>query len=119
MDARFFSMMTNYAYSSLWNKYRPVILQLMVATEEGPQKYRLFDHEFKAADAKAKNYLFQMSVYEGKALNNIKESGVAQDLLRVLNTSRKASELLTEHQFEFSMDRQFMFHVTRTPKQVG
>ena len=30
-------------YSTLWNKYRPVILQLMsAAVENGPQQYKLF-----------------------------------------------------------------------------
>lgn len=113
MEPRFFSTMTNSAYSSLWGKYRPVIIQLMLASEASPQKYRFFDHEFKAVSPKEKSHSFELNVYEGKALNNIKESKNAQELLNVLNGSRKASELLKECQFQFSLDRQFMFHVTR------
>jgi len=113
MEQRFFSMFTNSVYFSLWSKYRPVIIQLMLAAEESPQEYRLFGHEFKAANSKEKSYSFELSAHAGKALNNIKESKVAQELLSVLNMSRKATELLADSQFQFSLDRQFMFRVTR------
>jgi hypothetical protein len=106
-------MLPNSVYFSLWSKYRPVIVQLMLASEVSPQKYRFFDHEFKAANSKEKTYSFELSVFGGKALNNIKGSMAAQELLSVLNMSRKANELLAEFQFEFSLDRHFMFHVTR------
>ena len=85
----------------------------MVATEERPQEYRFFDHEFKAANSKDKKYSFEMTVHEGKALNDIKKSQVAQDLLGILNSSRRGSELLAEFQFEFSLDKHFIFHVSR------
>ncbi len=113
MTSRFFSMLTSPVYYSLWSKYRPVIIQLMLASEDSPQNYRLFDHEFRAANPKEKSYTFEMSVYDGKATNNVKESRNAQELLNVLNGSRKASELLRESQFEFSLDRNFIFHVIR------
>lgn len=110
--------MSNPVYFSLWCKYRPVILQLMLAAGEGPQKYRLYDHEFKAANAKEKTYAFVLSAYEGKALNNIKTSKAAQELLSVLNMSKKASELLTQSTFEFTLDRQFTFHVVRKSQEA-
>lgn len=113
MEPRFFSTMTHSLYFPLWNKYRPAIIQLMVASEDGPQQYRLFDHEFKAINSKEKSYSFELNAHAGKALNNIKESRMAQDLLGVLNMSRKATELLTEFQFEFSMDRHFILRVSR------
>ena len=113
MESRFYGMLTSPVYYALWSKYRPVIIQLMLASEESPQNYRLFDHEFKAANPKEKSYSFEMSVYEGKALNNVKESKNAQGLLNVLNGSRKATELLKESPFEFSLDRHFIFHVIR------
>ncbi len=115
MDALFFNSMTHPVYSSLWNKYRPVLLQLMVAAAEGPQQYKLFDHEFKALNAKEKSYAFALRAHQGKAVNNIKASNTAKDLLMVLNSSKKASELMTEDQFEFSLDKQFMLKVTRIP----
>jgi hypothetical protein len=106
--------MITQVYSSLWNKYRPAIIQLMLASQESPQKYKLFDHEFKALNAKEKNYSFQFQVFQGKAKSSIKTSVVAQDLLSMLNLSRKASELMEEGTFEFALDKKFMLHVSRS-----
>jgi hypothetical protein len=102
-------------YSTLWNKYRPVILQLMsAAIENGPQHYKLFAHEFKAVGQREKSgFSFVLEASNGKALNNIKTSTVAKNLLQVLQQSRRASELLNEAPYELSMDKQFVFHVTR------
>ncbi len=102
-------------YSTLWNKYRPVILQLMsAAVENGPQHYKLFAHEFKAVGQKEKSgFSFVLEASHGKALNNIKTSTVAKNLLQVLQQSRRASELMSEAPYELSMDKQFVFHVTR------
>ena len=101
-------------YASIWNKYRPMILQLMVAAGKGPQQYKLFSHEFKAIGLHEKTgYAFLLEASRGKALNNIKGSAVARDLLGVLQQSQKASQLMTEAVYELRLDKQFMFHVTR------
>ena len=78
-------------YSTLWNKYRPVILQLMsAAVENGPQQYKLFAHEFKAVGQKEKSgFSFMLEASNGKAVNNIKTSTVAKNLLQVLQRERK------------------------------
>ncbi len=101
-------------YSSLWNKYRPMILKLMVAAEKDPQQYKLFSHEFKAVGLKEKTgYSFVLEVSHGKAVKTIKGSAVARDLLGVLQQSQKASQLMTEAVYELKLDKQFVFHVTR------
>ena len=102
-------------YSSLWNKYRPVILQLMsAAVENGPQQYKLFSHEFKAIGQKEKGgFSFMLEASHGKALNNIKTSTVAKNLLQVLQQSKRASELMSEAPYELSMDKHFVFRVNR------
>jgi hypothetical protein len=102
-------------YSSLWNKYRPVILQLMsAAAEKGPQQYKLFSHEFKAIGQREKSgFTFVLQASHGKALNNIKTSTVAKNLLQVLQQSKRATELMSEAPYELSMDKHFVFHVNR------
>jgi hypothetical protein len=102
-------------YSTLWNKYRPVILQLMsAAVENGPQQYKLFAHEFKAVGQKEKSgFSFTLETSNGKAINNIKTSTVAKNLLQVLQQSKRASELMNEAPYELSMDKNFMFRVNR------
>ncbi len=106
--------MVNMDYIPLWNKYRPAILQLMVASSEGPQQYKLYGHEFKTLNPKEKGgYAFSLQVHKGKAINNIRNSFVAQNLLSVLVMSKKASELMTTDSYEFAMDKQFMLRVTK------
>lgn len=106
--------MIDLVYIPLWNKYRPAILQLMVASAEGPQEYKLYGHEFKGLNPKEKGgYSFTLHAHKGKATNNIKKSIVAQNLLSVLGNSKKASELLATETYEFVMDKQFNLRVTK------
>ncbi len=101
-------------YASLWSKYRPVVLQMMLAAEKEPQQYKLFGHEFKAVGLREKaGYSFLLEVSHGKALNNIKASAVAKDLLQVLQQSQKASQLMREAVYQLSMDKQFVLHVAK------
>ena len=101
-------------YIPIWNKYRPALLKLMLTADEGPQEYHFFSHEFKQLNPKEKGgYSFTLQVFRGKAQNNIRDSFVAQDLLYVLESSRKASELLERHTYEFSMDKKFVLQVSQ------
>ncbi|HEY3404897.1 MAG TPA: hypothetical protein VGK59_16015 [Ohtaekwangia sp.] len=105
--------MANSLYASLWNKYRPAIVHLMLASENGPQQYKLSHHEFKALNPKERAYAFELHAFQGKAVNSIKTSATAQEFLAMLNMSRKATELLEEIHFEFTLDKQFVLHITR------
>jgi hypothetical protein len=101
-------------YSPLWNKYRPMILKLMAAAEQEPQQYQLYSHEFKAMGQKVKSgYSFVLQASKGKAINNIKASVVAIDLLQILQTSAKAMDLMKEATYELSLDKNFVFKVSR------
>jgi len=113
MSSQFFSSSGVQGYSSLWNKYRPAILQMMVASEEGPQTYKFFKHEFKAANPKEKSYTFTMEAHQGKATEILKMANIAKDLLNVLTMSPKACELMELNKYEFTLDKQFVFHVTK------
>ncbi len=106
--------MVNMIYTPIWKKYRPVILQLMIAAEAGPQEYKLSPHEFKGLNPKEKGgYAFTLLAHKGRARNNIKTSTVAQDLLAMLELSRKATELLEADHYEFKMDKHFTLCVTK------
>ena len=85
----------------------------MLASENGPQQYSLSDHEFKSINNREKSFSFELHAFKGKAVNNIKKSAAAQDLLTILNMSRKATQLLEETAFEFSLDRKFVLKVSR------
>jgi hypothetical protein len=75
-------------------------------------------HEFKAVGRREKAYSFVLEVSQGKALNNIKGSTVARDLLGILQQSQKGSQLMREAIYELSLDKQFVFHVTRRVEVV-
>jgi hypothetical protein len=101
-------------YSPLWNKYRPMIIKLMSAAAQQPQEYKLYGHEFKAMGQKVKSgYSFVLEAAKGKAVNNIKGSVVAHDLLQILQQSAKAMELMQEATYELSLDKNFVFKVSR------
>jgi hypothetical protein len=117
MNYSSFDSTANKPYIPLWIKYRPAILQMMVASSEAPQQYKMYAHEFKSLNPKEKGvYSFTLEVTKGKAKNNIKASLVAIDLLHLLQTSRKATELMGADEFKFVLDKQFILHVTRLEK---
>lgn len=113
MSSQFFSSSGVQGYSSLWNKYRPAILQMMVTADEGPQTYKFFKHEFKAVNPKEKSYSFSLEAYQGKATDSLRASNIAKDLLSVLTLSPKATELMESSKYEFVLDKQFVLHVTK------
>jgi hypothetical protein len=101
-------------YTPVWHKYRPAILKMMIDSAAEPQQYKLSDHEFRALNPKQKGgYTFTLQVAKNKLANNIKDYPVAQDLWEVLQLSPKASELIAVDGYEFSMDKQFILHVTK------
>ncbi len=105
---------SDHKYIYLWNKYRPAILKLMVDAEQGSQEYKFSNHEFRDIDPKQKGgYSFTMEVYKGKAINNIKTSVVAKELLIILQQSAKASELTEEALYVFTMDKQFLLRIEK------
>ena len=103
---------TQRKYAPIWSKYRPAILKMMLAAADEPQQYRLTEHEFKAMDLKKKSgFGFNLTVSESKAVNNIKDSEAAQDLLSMLLMSRKGTELMQSNSYELAMDKNFVLHI--------
>lgn len=100
MDQLFLS-----SYSLLWKKYRPVILKMMLDAQTAPQTYQLFAHELKASAPKGKSSGFTLLVNNSKALNKISTSPIAQDLLSMISQSKKATELMQNTTYEFTLGR--------------
>lgn len=110
--------MENQTYIPIWTKYRPALLQLMLTSNDEPQEYQFFSHEFKQLNPKEKGgYSFTLEAFKGKAQNDIRKSMVAQNLLQVLDSSKKGSELLAEGKYEFSMDKQFKLQVSKIEEE--
>ena len=106
-------------YFALWSKYRPVILQLMKASESDEQQYKLSGHEFKAVGDKTKSgYAFSLETQEGKVLKIIGRPTPARDLLLMLQRSKTGALLMSEASYELRLDKEFVFHVTRKPEEI-
>lgn len=106
------------AYGYLWEKYRPAILKLMISSTEGPQQYKFSAHEVRTANPKGKGgFTFALKIHKSKAVNDIRSSLIAKDLLRVLQQSGKASELSESSMYEFKLDKHFVLHVIKTDIQ--
>jgi len=58
-------------------------------------------------------YTFTLEASKGKALNSIKTSAAARDLLQVLQQSKRAMQLMNEATYVLNLDKHFVFHVTR------
>jgi hypothetical protein len=101
-------------YTPLWSKYRPAILKMMLDSSDAPQQYKLSGHEFRAMNAKQKGgYNFVLQVSKGRAINNIRDSVIAQELLEILQLSRKASEMIEQAPYEITLDKQFVLHISK------
>lgn len=110
----FFNSIMGDVYGHVWSKYRPVILKMMIASEGLPQEYKFSSHEFKSANQKEKgSFAFTLHAFQGKAVNNIKSSEIAQSLMNVLQQSRKATELMEQETYEFVLDKQFILHIKK------
>jgi hypothetical protein len=107
------------AFIPVWNKYRPVILKMMIDSSKEDQTYQLSQHEFKALNPKQKGgFTFKLQVGNGKAKTGLKDSTLAQDLWDILQYSPKATELIADNAFEFAMDKNFVLHVHKlTPSE--
>jgi len=100
------------SYAPVWSKYRPAILKMMLDAAQTPQQYKMTELEFKAIDAKKRSgFSFNVTIAQSKAVNNIKDSDVAKDLLSMLSQSRKGSELIQLNTYEMSLDKYFVLHI--------
>jgi len=109
---------TSESFGYFWAKYRPAVLKLMISSAEGPQQYKFSTHEVRAANPKDKGgFTFTLKIHKGKAINDIRTSPIAKDLMRILQQSRKAAELSESYVYEFKFDRHFVLHVTKTDVQ--
>jgi hypothetical protein len=102
------------AFIPVWNKYRPVILKMMIDSSKEGQSYQLSQHEFKQMNPKQKGgFTFKLQVANGKAKAGLKDNTLAQDLWDILQYSPKATELIAQSEFEIAMDRNFVLHVQK------
>lgn len=105
-------------YTHIWQKYRPVILNLMVTSAKGPQTYALSNHEFIDVNNKRKTgYSFTLKMFKNRNISEKKVNGVGLDLLAVLQQSQKSQQLTHESSYLFEMDKNFKLQVSSIPME--
>ncbi len=109
---------TNRKYAPLWNKYRPVILKLMVDAATSPQQYKLAYHELQSMDNKKNGFGFSMVISGSKTVTNIKDSEIAKDLLNMLQLSPKGMELMALHSYKITLHRNFVLSVDQVVQEI-
>lgn len=111
-----FSSASTGKYTHIWQKYRPVLLNLMVGSASGAQSYDLSSHEFLDVNNKRKTgYSFTLKVFQNRNVSEKKVNVVGQDLLAILQQSQKAQELTQTGTYQFEMDRNFKLQVSCEP----
>jgi len=87
----------------------------MLDAHTAPQTYQLFAHELKASAPKGKSTGFTLLANNNKALNKISTSAIAQDLLSMISQSKKATELMQDTTYEFTLGRDNKLRISVSP----
>ena len=91
----------------------------MIDAEKQAQGYHFSDHGLKAAHpTQTGGYGFVLRLFGDKAVNDIRTSIIAKDLLSVLQGSETAMGLTESWLYEFEMDRNHVLHVKREEPPV-
>ena len=108
-------------YTHIWQKYRPVLLNLMVASSsKGPQTYDLSSHEFiDVNNKKTTGYSFALKIFQNRNNSEKKVNVAGLDLLAVLQQSQKSQQLTQEAAYRFEMDKNFKIQVTCEPVETA
>jgi hypothetical protein len=114
------SILTDRKYNSIWRKYRPALLRLMVDASKGPQRYQFVANDFAGLDHRSKkDYCFSLSMNKSKSVNSIRSSPIAIELLHTLQDSKTANQLSQFNTYEFVMDKHYVLHVSIAVEQTA
>lgn len=104
-------------YNHIWKKYLPIIKILMKKSISEEQLLDLNRIDFERAGTGRKaGYKFKIEFTDGKVGNVISGSTLAMHLAQVIVEDDKAKEILTEHDFEISLNTKFQLTIKNIPK---
>jgi hypothetical protein len=111
-QAQSLKMKESNIYIHLWQKYRPVIINMMKLATEKPQIYQLSKHEFEAiGDRTSSGYSFNLEIINGILANNIDGTAVARDLFEVLKSSKTANSIMQENYIKINLTSDFKLKI--------
>lgn len=104
-------------YNYIWKKYLPIIKILMKKSISEEQLLELNRIDFERAGTGRKaGYKFKIEFIDGKVGNVISGSALAMHLAQVIMEDDKAKEILTEHDFEISLNTKFQLTIKNIEK---
>lgn len=104
-------------YNYIWKKYLPIIKILMKKSISEEQLLELNRIDFERAGTGRKaGYKFKIEFIDGKVGNVISGSPLAMHLAQVIMEDDKAKEILTEHDFEISLNTKFQLTIKNIEK---
>jgi hypothetical protein len=99
-------------YLATWKKYIPVIRLHLKKSLNEDQSFRLNITDFESAGDRGKSgYTFNISMENGKVLNNISGSAVARDLYEALKADEAIVALLQNRSVKISVGKSFMLTI--------
>ena len=104
-------------YNHIWKKYLPIIKILMKKSVSEEQTLSLNRVDFERAGTGRKaGYKFSIEFTDGKVGNVISGSPLAMHLAQVILEDEGARQILSEHNFEVSLNTKFQLAIKNLVK---
>jgi hypothetical protein len=105
-------------YNHIWKKYLPIVKILMKKSVSEEQILTLNRIDFERAGTGRKSgYKFKIEFTDGKVGNVISGSTLAMHLAQVILEDDAAKQILSEHNFEVSLNTKFQLIIKNVPKE--
>jgi hypothetical protein len=112
-----FIKLISYMYSHIWKKYLPIVRILMKKSNTGEQVLALNRVDFERAGTGRKaGYKFIIEFTDGKVGNVISGSDLAMHLAQVILEDQGAKEILSDNNYEVSLNTKFQLTIKNIPK---
>ena len=106
-------------YLATWRKYLPVIRLHLKRSLNEDQSFKLNITDFESAGDRGKSgYTFNISMENGKVINNISGSAIARDLFELLKNDEAIKAILQDKAVKISVGKSFLLSIKTTPISV-
>ena len=102
-------------YLTTWKRYLPVIRLHIKKSLVEEQQFKLNITDFESAGDRGKSgYTFNITMENGKVINNISGSAVARDLFEALKSDEIIKGMLSDKHVKISVGKSFMLTIKTT-----
>jgi hypothetical protein len=102
-------------YLTTWKRYIPVIRLHLKKSLTEEQQFKLNITDFESAGDRGKSgYTFNVTLENGKVMNNISGSAVARDLVEALKADDAIKLMLQNKSIKISVGKSFMLSIKTT-----